>query len=41
LSRKEDFRRVYGRYPTDEELRVFEEYINLIKSERSRCKVRL
>ena len=33
MSRKEDFKRIYGRNPTDEELKVFEEYISLIKNE--------
>ena len=33
--RREDFIRVYGREPSEGELRTFTEYIELIKSERS------
>jgi len=32
--RREDFIRVYGREPSEEELRTFTEYIELVKTER-------
>ena len=34
MSRREDFRRVYGREPTEEELETFEEYVRLVKAGR-------
>ena len=33
-NRRADFIRVYGRKPTEEELKAFIEYIELVKSER-------
>ena len=35
LNRRRDFIRVYGREPTEEELRTFIEYIELVKTARS------
>ena len=31
MGRKEDFKKVYRRYPTEAELKVFIEYLELIK----------
>ena len=35
LNRRRDFIRVYGREPSEEELRTFAEYIELVKTARS------
>ena len=34
-NRRKDFIKIYGREPTEEELKTFIEYIELVKSERS------